>query len=97
MDERRDRSLDKIRLLSAEQVGELLGRSARTITLWSQQARAGFPRPIRFAPDDKLMWRMSDLVEFVDRAAKNPIAKRPDHGGRLMKGKRRTRLRLTKA
>ena len=86
-----DDATARARLLDAGEVGELLGRKASTIRAWAQRRVSGFPRPIKLHANAEPRWRLSDVLEFIDRAAKRQL-ERPPRGRLLQGAKPRTRL-----
>src|SRR5262245_4399020 len=84
----------RARLLSAAEVGELLGRRASTIRHWARVRKSGFPRPIKLHANAEPRWRLSDVAQFVDRMATRQLERPPR--GRLLQGpKVSERVRLT--
>ena len=83
----------RARLLSAAEVGELLGRRASTIQHWARVRKSGFPLPLKLHPHAEPRWRLSDVEEFVDRMAKRQL-ERPSRGRLLQGPLKRERVRL---
>ena len=51
------------KVLSAKHVGELLGKSSRTIRRWSQTGEHGFPPPFVTAGHPR--WRSRDVMKWL--------------------------------
>ena len=63
--------IDDGKLLTAEEIGAMIGRSPATITRWARDSFQGFPQPIFREGVARQAWRAKDYLAWLDgRAAK---------------------------